>query len=97
MKLLGGEGLELVCGRPTLAVAVGSALFCQTKQLKRIKHRRKAKIASNEITGGGGGGGGGLLQLVCGRPALAFSSELVSLTLNFLVCIEEFWLIRVLS
>ena len=49
-KILGGGGgLELVCGRPTLALA--SALVHQTKQLrttktKRIKHKREAKRAA---------------------------------------------------
>ena len=42
----GGGGLELVCGRRTLALA--SALVHQIQQLrtrkrKRIKHKRKAK------------------------------------------------------
>ena len=41
-----GEGLEQVCGRPTLALV--SALVHQTKQVrttktKRIKHKQKAK------------------------------------------------------
>ena len=45
----GGGGLELVCGRPTLALA--SALVHQTKQLrttktKRIKHKQEAKRAA---------------------------------------------------
>ena len=47
----GRLGLELVCGRPTLAL--GSALVYQTKQLwttkkkpKRIKHKQKAKRAA---------------------------------------------------
>ena len=47
IKITGG--LELVCGRPTLALA--SALVHQTKQLrttktKRIKHKREAKRAA---------------------------------------------------
>ena len=33
--------------------------------------------------------GGGVLQLVCGRPTLAFSSALVPETLNCLVCVED--------
>ena len=46
-------GLELVCGRPTLALA--SALVHQAKQLrsiqtKRVKHKREAKRAT-EIEG----------------------------------------------
>ena len=45
----GGGGLELVCGRPNLALA--SALVHQTKQLrttktKRIKQKREAKRAA---------------------------------------------------
>ena len=45
----GGGGLELVCGRPTLALA--SVLVHQTQQLrtrktKRIKHKRIAKWAA---------------------------------------------------
>ena len=47
IKITGG--LELVCGRPTLALA--SALVHQIQQLrtrktKRIKHKRKAKWAA---------------------------------------------------
>ena len=54
MKLLGvrgegGGGVELFCGRPTLALV--SALVHQTKQLQttkpnRIKHKQKAKRAA---------------------------------------------------
>ena len=50
-KIAGGRGgaLELVCGRPTLALA--SALVHQTKHLrttkrKRIKHKQEAKRAA---------------------------------------------------
>ena len=47
IKITGG--LELVCGRPTLALA--SALVHQiqqlrTRKLKRIKHKRKARWAA---------------------------------------------------
>ena len=38
-----------------------------------------------KVTGGGGGG----LQLVCGRPNLAFSSALVHQTFSCLVCEKE--------
>ena len=49
IKSLGWGGLELVCGRPTLAL--GSALVHQTKQqrttkIKQIKHKQKAKRAA---------------------------------------------------
>ena len=39
----------------------------------------------------------GGLQLVCGRPALALSSDLVPKTLSCLVCMEDSYLISVLS
>ena len=42
IKITGG--LELVCGRPTLAIS--SALVLQIKHLQTTKHKRKAKGAA---------------------------------------------------
>ena len=46
IKITGGGGLELVCGRPTLAL--NSALVLQIKHLQttKTKHERKAKRAA---------------------------------------------------
>ena len=60
---------------PTFATARLISLNMCTKQNSRLG------TASNKITGG--------LQLVCGRPTLALSSDLVPQTLSCLVCVED--------
>ena len=51
------------------------------KSPKEPKTKCRLRTDRNTITGG--------LQLVCGRPNLAFSSALVSQTLSCLVCVED--------
>ena len=60
-------------------------------QINRQKNNREEPKQKCRLgTAGGGGVAGGVgLQLVCGRPTLALSSDLVPQTLICSVCVED--------